>query len=45
MFDDNDFSTNVKVIIVPVEILENWYCIGIFGIFSVVIEPTVECCF
>ena len=39
------FSVIVKVMIVSVEMFANWKCIGIFGISSVVIEPTVECCF
>ena len=31
--------------IVPVEMFARWYCIGIFDIFPVVIEPNVEWCF
>ena len=35
----------VKVMIVPVEIFASWNGIGIFAIFSVVIEPNIEWCF
>ena len=45
LFHDNDFLVIVKVMIVPVEMFESWYCTGIFDIFSVVIEPNVEQCF
>ena len=41
-FYDNDFFMIVKAMIVPVEMFVSWYCIGIFDIFSVVIEPNVE---
>ena len=42
LFYDNNFSVIMKAMIVPVEILASWDCIGIFDIFSVVIEPNVE---
>ena len=42
---DNDFSVIIKVMIVPVEMFASWNCIGIFDIFSVVVEPNVEWCF
>ena len=41
----NDFSMTVKMMIVPVEMFASWYCIWIFAIFSVVIEPNVEWCY